>query len=327
MEYYQELGLEKNATEDDIKKAYKKLALKYHPDKAPADKKEEYTQKFQKISEANEVLSNTDKRKIYDIHGKDGLKPQPQNTPDVFNDFFRNFGFGFGQPQQRKNADTIFQLDLTLKDIYCGVTKKIKITKQIIVDSKGDISTSENNSTKCSDCNGLGFTIQGTRNGNMFSQIQQQCVKCSGLGNCLLENFKMQESSEIINIDIPKGANHGEQRRFDKQGNQSPGVIPGDVVVIFNVTLTDNFTRNGNNLEYMYSISLTEALCGGVLKLLMPDDKLFNINYDCVSMKEGIAEKKMVPNLGFNGGNLIISFSITFPVLNDKQKEKIKKLL
>lgn len=330
MDCYKELGVEKNAGNDDIKKAYRSLAMKYHPDKAPTDKKEEYTKKFQQLSEANEILSDPEKRKIYDGHGMAGLKnPQPQHQ-DIFNDLFRNFGgFSFSQQQQRKNGDTTFQLDLTLKDVYCGVTKKIKITKQAIVDIKGEILKEklENSWTKCNECNGQGSTIKAVHHGNVLQQFHQQCLKCSGCGSCLLEGFKLKEVSETVTIEIAKGLKHGEQRRFDKQGNCSPGVIPGDVVVIFNVANYKGFTRNGLDIEYTHHITLKEALCGGLLQLTMLDDKLMNISYDCIGMKDGISEKKMVSNLGFNGGNLIINFNISFPLLNNEQKEMIKKVL
>ena len=151
MEYYDELGLNKNATEDDIKKAYRKLAMIYHPDKASEDNKDEYTKRFQKISEAYEVLSDNEKRKIYDNFGKEGLKPHAQaqaQAPDIFNGIFKNF---FQQPSPqapmtRKNGDTIFRMDLSLKEVYCGATRKIKVARQIIVNSKGEPASNETTS-------------------------------------------------------------------------------------------------------------------------------------------------------------------------------------
>jgi len=328
MDFYKTLGVEKNATEDEIKKAYRKLAIKFHPDKAPAGKEDEYTQKFQKITEANEVLSSPEKREIYDRQGIEGLK-NPQQNPFAgdFSDFFRNFAsFGVPQRQQRKNSDTVFQLDLTLKDTYKGTTKKIKITKQAIVDQKGEIIKENLEKTwgPCKSCKGQGMTMKIIQNGPMIQQFQQNCDDCSGNGVSLLKGFKIKEVSEIINIDIPKGLNNGEQRRFDKQGNCSPGVIPGDIVVVFRVADCNGFTRNGLNLEYTHPTSLSEALCGGSFNLVMLDDNFITINFDFITMKNGQVEKKMVPNLGFNGGNLVISFSITFPDLTEKQRQSLK---
>ena len=332
MEFYDELGLNKNATEDDIKKAYRKLAMIYHPDKASEDNKDEYTKRFQKISEAYEVLSDNEKRKIYDNFGKEGLKPQMQaQAPDIFNGIFKNF---FQQPSPqtpmtRKNGDTIFRMDLSLKEVYCGATRKIKVARQIIVNSKGDpVAPNETTSKICPDCNGLGFTIKGIRSGAMFQQFQQQCAKCLGIGFCLLENYKIQEKSEILTVDVPRGSGNGGQHRFGERGHQAPGVIAGDIVVVFNhLPFGLGFSRNGSDLEYTHLISLKDALCGGILKVILPDENTIDINYSCIQMKEGITEKKILPKLGFNGGNLVVIFKITFPTLNEKQKEEIKKIL
>jgi len=333
MDYYNILGVNKNANDEDIKKAYRKLAIKYHPDKAPEDKKDEYTKKFQEISEANEILSNSEKRQIYDAQGLDGLKNNQRGptAADIFKDMFRGFHDPVRVNQIRKNQDTVHQIQLTLKDVYTGIIKKIKITRKIIFQKSKKVQVTENLETTwefCKECNGQGVTLKVMQNGPFIQQMQEICNKCTGTGSTLLEDYEIRENSEIIQLNIQKGTNNGDHLRFERQGNCAAGVIPGDIVFVFQVNLSyDNFTRNGNNLEYKVSINMVDALCGGKIKIKMLDDKVLEYPYECVNMKDGVTEKKIIPNLGVAGGNLIINFLISFPMLDKKQKEEIRKIL
>lgn len=324
-DYYKILGVERDATDEDIKKAYRKLAMRYHPDKAHEEKKEEYTKKFQEISEANEVLSNPEKRAKYDAGGIEGLK-QPSFNHDVFNEMFRAFG-GF-QRGARKQNDIIYHCNINFKESYCGTVKKIKITKKSIFKNEEIITKDYEKCWKvCEKCNGQGVTVRIHQQGNMIQQFHEQCNTCSGNGSCLLKDYKLKESTEMINLDIQKGIQNGEQRRFEQRGDCAPGCIPGDIVFIFQVeTTTTKFSRIGNDLEYIHPINIVEVLCGGLVSIILPDDKSFNVPFDSVGMENGKVESKIVPNLGFNGGNLIIKYAITIPKLTKDQKIAFRKL-
>jgi len=325
--YYNLLDVPVDATEDLIKKNFRKLAMKYHPDKAPAELKDEYTHHFQKISEAYEVLADPQKRKIYDTSGHEGLKNATQNQsqpgPNIFDP-----GFIFGKNNLRKNQDTIFTLNLTLKNVFLGTTKKLKITKKVIMHKKTkEIVTTnlENTWSKCSLCNGQGAVLQQFQSGNgMIQLIQHQCKVCSGTGACLLNDYIISEISDILTFNIQKGVLNNEQFRLPNQGNCSPGLLPGDIIVVIQVEqLSKGFTRNGNDLHYNQTIMLVEALCGGNFQINTLDDKILNVNIS--SIKPG--ETKTISNSGINGGNLIITFNIVFPELDSTQKEKIIQIL
>jgi len=323
MDYYAELGVAKNSSDDELKKAYRKLSLKYHPDKSPEDKKEEYTKKFQIISEAYEVLSDPEKRKIYDEHGIDGLKNNVQQgppMPNIFNMFFQQ------QPQKLKSKEIVHTINLTLREVYMGVTKKLKITKKVIT-HKGSVVRDNLEKTwqTCKGCNGQGMITTMQQQGNMIFQNQQPCNKCNGLKVNLLPEFALSESVEVIELNFPKGTRDGEQHTFENQGNVYPGILPGDIIFLTKVENTyGNFTRNGNDLNYKQQILLSEALCGGGFRITTLDDrKLFITLTDMITP----STIKTIKGEGMNNGNLVITFDIVFPSLNDTQKQQILELL
>lgn len=328
MNYYAELGVAKNSSDDELKKAYRKLSLKYHPDKSPDDKKEEYTKKFQVISEAYEVLSDAEKRKIYDEHGVEGLKmqngPPGPPMPNIFNMFFPQ-----QQQQKLKSKEIVHTINLTLREAYMGVTKKLKITKKVITraDNKTVIRDNlEKTWQTCKNCNGQGMIATIQQQGNMIIQNQQPCNKCNGLKVNLLPEYKLGESVEIIELNFPKGTRDGEQHTFENQGNVYPGILPGDIIFLTKVENTsDNFTRNGNDLHYKQQLLLSEALCGGGFRIKTLDDrKLFITLTDVITpnMVKTIKGEGMIST-----GNLVITFDIVFPNLNDTQKQQILELL
>lgn len=305
-DYYKILGVNYDATDEDIKKVYKKLAIMYHPDKVSADKKEESTKMFQKISEANEVLSNKEKRIEYD------------------NNFF------FPEFQSIKNDDTPFTLNLTLKDVYLGCVKKIKITKKAIIDkSTKEVIKKDLNRTwrRCTKCKGNGIITETMRHGNMLFQTQKRCDICQGQRVILFTNYDISNVIEILDINIPKGIKNGEQHRFANQGDSLPGSLPGDMVITLNIeNRYEGFSRldNSNKLQYKQRILLSEALCGGSFKIKTIDERILYVNFTD-PIKFG--DTKTIKCEGINGDDLIINFDIVFPELNDLQKAEILKIL
>ncbi|MCJ7636528.1 MAG: DnaJ domain-containing protein [Nitrososphaeraceae archaeon] len=353
-DYYDILGVKKDATENEIKKSYYKLAREFHPDKAPEDKKEEYTQKFQKIGEAYEVLSDKEKRQTYDAVGKDGLKGgmgPGMNPFDIFEDIFGGGGFSFpgmggmggmggmpgmkhkrrGKSGPNKNQETVYPLNVTLKDIYVGSKKKLKVSKKVIVNKETKEIIKENLETtwnKCTQCDGHGAVMEIRQMGPMISQTQKQCNACQGNGSTLKDGYIVGDFSEVLEIQIPKGVQHGYPYRVPDAGNCAPGTLPGDLVIVFHVNGTqENFSRHNdsNDMIYKKSILLSEALTGFSFKIKTFDDRTLFVTSTNI-IKPG--DLKTIKNEGIDGGNLIIQFKIIFPdsLSNTKKKELLKAL-
>uniref|UniRef100_A0A0D9UYV0 J domain-containing protein n=1 Tax=Leersia perrieri TaxID=77586 RepID=A0A0D9UYV0_9ORYZ len=340
VDYYKVLGVDRGASDDDLKKAYRKLAMKWHPDKNPTSKKEAEA-KFKQISEAYEVLSDPQKRTIYDQLGEEGLKGQPppgaggpeassfypggahstsfqfnpRSAEDIFAEFFGVHGpfssMGgmpmpsvssgmrgdprFGIPsrfggegstsmrqtshQPTKPPPIENQLPVSLADLYKGVKKKMKISREI-VDSSGRVSQQE----------------------------------------------------EILPIEVKPGWKKGTRVIFEKKGNQAPNMTPADIVFIIEEKPHDIFTREGDDLVITEKISLVEALTGYTAHIItldarslsVPINSVIHPSYVEVVPGEGMPSSKE-PN---KKGNLKIKFNIRFPSrLTSEQKAGIKRLL
>jgi len=338
-DYYKILGLEKNCNENDIKKAYYKLARENHPDKVEQSQREEATKKFQKIGEAYEVLSDPEKRNIYNMHGKEGLNGNnvQMNPFDIFSMFnfgnFNNFN-NFNNSKtnmKRKNKETIFQLPISLKDVYLGLHKKLKVTKKIIVKKetkeKVNIKDYEKTWNKCEICKGEGIIIEMKKVGpSSFFQNQKHCTDCESKGYKISKEYEIIEVSEVIEIDIPKGVKNNHSLTFPNQGNCSAGTFPGDLIIIINCNDKENdFTRKNNDLIYEKKILLEDALCGTNFKLETLDNRILSLSFSEVIIP---GDRKIIPNEGINKGNLIIIFEIIFPAtISSNKKEKLRKLL
>ncbi len=338
MDYYEILGLKKDATENQVKKAYYKLAREYHPDKVESDKREEATKKFQEIGEAYEILSDSEKRNIYDQFGKEGLTQggNPDVNPyDIFSQMFgQNFGFNMNQNMnrnvKRKNKETVFPLNISLTNVYKGLTKKLKVSRKVVIDKttneKIDIKDYETTWKKCDTCRGNGAIMKQMQIGpGMFTQTQSACDSCKGKGHMFLPNFGLLDISEIIQVDIPKGVENGKQILFENLGNASAGFLPGDLWIIIQTSGEEKgYIRKNNNLIYHKKIKLNEALCGTSFILKSLDDRDIKISYSDVITP---GEKRIVKNEGIDG-DLIIIFEIIFPKnISKENKNKLKKIL
>ena len=333
MDYYEVLNLKKGASESDIKKAYYKLARENHPDKVDADKREEATKNFLKIGEAYEVLSDAERRAIYDQFGKDGLQQNNAggNPFDMFSQMFgQNFGFaGFNNQKERnrKNKPTIFPLNITLTDVYKGIEKKLKVTRKVISKNgeKVDVKDYESTWKECDKCKGQGMTNEMRQmNAHMFTQVQKSCEKCSSKGFDLLPGYEIIDISEIITVICEKGVTNGNQILYPNLGNAIAGYLPGDLVVLVQYPNEEKgFSRDeGRNLIYKKEIKLVDALCGISFNLETLDGRTIVIKHEEVITPH---EKKVIYKEGIAGGNLIIMFDILFPE-KIKNKEKLRKL-
>ena len=313
-EYYQVLGIEKSASQNDIKKAYYKLSKKYHPDKNPGNKEAE--EKFKEISEAYSVLSDPEKRKKYDKYGKKGESVDPT---DIFNTFF---GGGFGgsftsenpfeaffnaNPRTKKEskptkvADFVATIKVSLKDIYCGNTIKRKITRtRICKHCDGTGSSIKQKPTECPDCHGSGMKTVQMRQGPMCSIYQMPCDKCNQTGKITDTKNPCKEcissgtvqTSAILEMKLKPGMTNGSTHRFENEGDEFPGKLAGDVVFVITIA-EDQFWKCSNyDLVGKVKISLADSLCGYHLKLTMPDGHIVHkIIGDVIEPKSTITIK------------------------------------
>lgn len=345
-EYYKRLGVEPDASADDIRKAYRKLAVKYHPDKNPDPKAQE---KFKEISSAYEVLSDPQKKETYDQFGEEGLQGggfNPSSASSIFEQFFG--GGGRGKQKPNKGEDIKFQLGVTLKDLYNGKTTKLKVTRNILCQGcNGRGSNKDGAVQTCSTCKGQGIRIITQQMGMMIQQMQTVCNDCKGKGQTIKEKDRCQRCSgnkvvpeeKQIEVHIDKGMQTGQKINFYGEGEQEPGIEPGDIVIILKEKQDprnpEPFKRQGDDLIYEHKITLYESLTGFKFHLKHLDDRYLH-----VSSEEGTITKpgdvKVVMHEGMPihkqsyKGNLLIRFDVIFPLpeqLDEPKKAKLKEIL
>merc|ERR550532_1537864 len=257
--FYKTLEVDKGASEPDIKKAYRKLAVKHHPDKGGDP------EKFKEITKAYEVLSDPEKRAKYDKFGEEGLDGDGGGDPtDIFEAFFggggRRGGGGGGRKRQ-KTKDVVQPMKVTLEQIYNGQTKKMAITRKVIDKQRGV--------QECSICDGRGVKVEVIRMGPMIQQMQSQCGACGGQG----KSFKTKSEKEILEVPIQKGTPDNHKIPFREMADEHPDADTGDVIFIVKQTEHAEFKRRGADLFLERKISLAEALCGFELEVTHLDGR------------------------------------------------------
>ncbi|WP_069130845.1 molecular chaperone DnaJ [Rhodohalobacter halophilus] len=287
-DYYEVLGVDKNAGEAELKKAYRKLAMKYHPDRNKGDDKAEI--KFKEASEAYEVLRDPQKRQRYDQFGHSGMNGggfggasdfTNADFEDIFSRFSDIFGgdiFGGGGRRQsrsrrgtgRPGSDMKLRVELTLEEIAEGVEKTLKVKKQVKCDScNGTGAETESDFETCSTCNGVGEVRQVSR--TMFGQFVnvQPCPSCSGEGQIIKNKCSdcggegRKRSEENIKVNIPSGVSKGNYITLRRQGNAGVrGGEPGDLIVLIEEKEHENFERDGNDIYYDLHLSIPDAILG-----------------------------------------------------------------
>lgn len=309
MDYYNILGVDKTATQEEIKKAYRKLAIKYHPDKGGD------AEKFKEISEAYETLSDPVKRQEYD-------NPQP-DLSDFFNNgnfFSRNADFFPGRNFNKMREES-FTVNYTLEQAYNEETIKQTIhVNRLCKDCNGTGNSSGIDST-CNICNGTGMSV--TKKGNMI--IQQPCIRCGGRGYIIENPCKTCKGKRVIlkevniNITIPRNVTPGYKKIVNGIGSVDINTkIQQPAIFIFNEIEHPVFKRDGDDLVYKCDITLAESLCGFNREIKLLDKSSIFISIDEIIKP---FTKKVVKNKGLNG-DLVIVFDVIYP----KEIENIDKL-
>jgi molecular chaperone DnaJ len=331
MDYYEILGVNKNASTDEIKKAYKKLALKYHPDRNNGDKEAE--EKFKEINKANETLSDPDKRQSYDRFGEGGAQSS-FSMEDMFGGDFMSQFFGGGNrnsgKQKRRGQDIRMDLKLSIEEVYNGVSKTFKLNRKIVCNTcSGAGGKSVNN---CTSCNGSGQTVSVQR--TPFGEFRQvtHCHFCSGTGKMVKDRCGdcsgtgLVNSSEDIKVDIPKGVHSGMTLQMGAHGSFSKDNIPGDLHIFINVEDSDKFKRDGDNIIYDYNISPIDLILGTEFTFLSIDKKKYKIEVvkGTQSGKLYRMVSKGMPVLNTNKfGDLYVRLNVIIPSDISTEEEKI----
>ena len=344
---YKILGVSKDADESTIKKSYRKLALKFHPDRNKENKEESETN-FKKISKAYEVLSDSSKRKTYDNFGLDAVNnsgSMGENPFDLFGNIFSQsngfesmFNMGSSSRSSRnsnKSSPNILKkLDIKLEDIYCKRNLTINFDK-IIKCKKCDGSGAKDKSCIkiCSNCEGSGITISIKQFGpGMISQSQTTCRLCHGVGKHITIKCEKCNGSRYetikrkVNISLKHNNKNKDTIIIPGESNENINYDSvGDLILEINVIDNKNFKRVGNNLLITKTVNLVDALCGFDLTITHLDNRKLLVKIGDILNPNSI---KKISNEGFNGGDLIISFDILFPkILSKERKEYISKLL
>ena len=355
-DYYEVLGVSKTATDEEIKKAYRKLALKYHPDYNPGDKTAE--EKFKEINEAHEVLSDPDKRKRYDQFGFAGVDPNYAASQggaggfggfggvdlgDIFGDIF---GGGFGgfagggarsNPNApRKGQDIRVRITLSFDEAVHGCKKNITITRQqTCTECNGTGAAPGTSPEVCPDCNGRGYTIQQQRTPFGVMQSQQPCTRCGGKGKLIKTPCKVCHGSgrvatkKTLEVTIPKGIDDDQSFALRGMGDAgSNGGPSGDVIVMVTVRPDDLFQRDGYDVWVTIPITFSQAVLGDSITVPTIDGKVeYTLPEGTQSGTTFRLRGKGIQYLNGRGrGDMYVKCDVEIPKkLNKTQREALKK--
>lgn len=352
--YYDVLGLDKKFTDTDLKKRFRILSIKYHPDKNKGDPKAK--EMFQKVARAKEVLSDPEKREAYDKYGEEGLKlmergedPRmagmgrmggfPGGFPDGFADIFGGMGMGMPHRRRQRRQPKVVRVKVTLSECYRGTEKNIDIkTKKLCYDCLGK---GAKNLQNCKECNGKGIKVvdRQVRPG-MIQRSQRECEKCYGKGKIFKPSDRCGgckgtgfiENVRNILFKIEPGADNKDHKEFPGKGDEDEDGKKGDLVLVIECVESPRFTRHGNDLIYQMEIDLVDALVGvnyvinnhpSGKKLRVNDNRVLNPDsyhkIDNMGMPYPKSDKK---------GDLFVLYKIVFPKkLDQKVKSNLKKIM
>lgn len=334
-EYYRVLEIDKEtATIDTIKKSYRKLALKWHPDRNKNNKKEA-EKKFKEITEAYEVLSDTDKKERYDKFGKDGLQENGMeegfDPQDIFNMFHMHSNMHSNMNDMKQKKHVIHELNLTFEEIFKGVSTKIKINKEVVTDIHNNIDFI--NGTKiCDKCDGHKIINQTIQIGpGLFTKNRTKCNVCNYKGWIINEGFQLKKVEKEININVTKGITEEEPIIIQKEGDYDiKSKEFDDLIVIIKEKKHPIFKRKHYDLIQQVNISIFETLINPTIYIPHLSGDILQIDINEIIKNDTL---KTISNYGFydkrrnKNGNLILYFNIEYPDsnLNNSQIDYINK--
>ncbi len=348
-DYYEVLGVSKEATKEEIKKAYRKQALKFHPDKNPGDKKSE--ENFKEAAEAYEVLSSDEKKSRYDRYGHAGMGNSGNgfgghgmtvedifsSFGDIFGDAFGGFG-GFGGGGRRgkrvsKGSNLRVKVKLTLQEIASGTEKKIKVSKYDTCDTcHGSGAADESSMSTCSTCHGSGHVTRITN--TMLGQMQTSsvCPSCGGDGKTITKKCTacygegIVQKEEVIKINIPAGVAKGMQMTVGGKGNAPRrGGVNGDLLVVFDEEEHTDLIREGNDLIYNLFISIPDAVMGTHVEVPTVENNVkIKIEPGTQPGKILRLRGKGLPEVnGYGKGDLLVNVNVWIPKNVNRDEMKV----
>ena len=350
-DYYEVLGVTKNASDDEIKKAYKKMAIKYHPDRNPGDKEAE--EKFKEAAEAYDVLRDPQKRARYDqfgpegVNGTGGFGGQSMNMDDIFSMFgdifgghgFGGFGGGFGgggraRKPQFRGGDLRLKVRLNLQEIATGVTKKFKVKKKVTcTHCHGSGAEGAGATEQCPTCHGSGYVVKTQQSIFGMMQTQSVCPTCGGEGTVIKNKCKacggegVVNGEEVIEVKIPAGVADGMVVNVPGKGHAARrGGVPGDIQVYIEEEPSNELLREDNNLIYNLLLDVPTATLGGSAEIPTIDGKV-KIKIDPGTQPGKVVRLSgkglpAVQGYGYGVGDLIVNISVYIPETLSKDEKK-----
>ncbi len=341
-DYYEVLGVEKNVTEQELKKAYRRVAMKFHPDRNPDD--EEAEEKFKEASEAYEILSDQQKRSAYDQFGHAGVEGQAgmggaggfgnfsDIFGDVFGDIFGGGGGGRGRGGPARGSDLRYTLELSLEDAVKGTTVQIKVPTLVTCNTcDGSGAKAGTKPVSCTTCGGIGQV----RMQQGFFSVQQTCPNCRGKGSMISDPCRdcsgqgRIEETKTLSVKVPAGVDMGDRIRLTGEGEAGPeGGPPGDLYVQMSVKQHEIFERDGKNLYCDIPISFVDAALGGEIEVPTLDGRVkLKVPAETQTGKLfRLRGKGVTPIRGGQTGDLMCRVAVETPVnLSSKQKDLLKE--
>ena len=350
-DYYEVLGVSKDASEDEIKKAYRKLAIKYHPDRNPGDKEAE--EKFKEAAEAYEVLHDPDKRRQYDQFGFNG--PQGgfggfggggMDMDDIFTMFgdifgghsgFGGFGGGGQQHSQRvyRGSDLRLKVKLSLQDIASGVTKRFKVREDVTCEQcKGTGAEGGAQPETCPTCHGSGMVSRSVRSMFGIMTTQTECPTCHGEGTVIKNKCKacdgtgVVKGDKIVEVNIPAGVEEGMVLNVHGKGNAGPhNGVPGDIQVLIEEEKSDTFVRDKQDVIYNLLLDFPTAALGGDAEIPTIDGKKIALKIAPGTQPGNVVRLRgkglpAVKGYGSGKGDIVVNMSVFVPKTLDKNERK-----
>lgn len=347
-DYYEILEVSKNASADEIKKAYRKMAIKYHPDKNPGDKAAE--EKFKEAAEAYEILSNPEKKQRYDQYGHAGVGGNAgfggggfggMNMEDIFSQFGDIFGGHFGGfggggrggKRVNRGSNLRVKVKMTLDEIANGVEKKIKVNKYVACKScQGSGAKNGSAFNTCSTCKGTGQVTRVTNTILGAMQTTSTCPSCGGEGQSITDKCTacmgdgIVRDEEVISINIPAGVAEGMQLSVGGKGNMGArGGVPGDLIIAIEEVEHEHLKRDGMHLFYDHYISVIDAAMGTQIEVPTIDGKAkVKIDPGTQSGKVLRLKGKGLPDVNsYSRGDILVNVNVWTPQNLSKEEKKI----